>query len=63
MLNGEPVRHRFVLAYHKDRYLPKYMKDFIDITRDVFADLSDIRLDKKRTGHNGKLSPARKGVC
>ena len=47
MLNGEPVRHRLVLAYHKDRYLPKYMKDFIDITRDVFADLSDIRLDKK----------------
>lgn len=42
-LNGKPVRHRLVLAYFKDRFLTKYMTDFISITKDVFSDLSDIR--------------------
>ncbi len=46
-LNGEPVRHRLVLAYHRERFLPQYMKDFISITQDVFADLAAVRLEKR----------------
>lgn len=45
-LDGKPVRHRLVLIHHKERFIPKYMNDFLSITRDVFADLSEIRIKK-----------------
>ena len=30
------INHRLVLAYHKERFLPEYAHDFIEITKDVF---------------------------
>lgn len=41
--NGEVMRHRLVLAYHKERYLPEYAKDFIEITKGSFRDIVDMR--------------------
>lgn len=37
------VQHRLVLAYHKERYLPPYAEDFIEITKDVFYHISKLR--------------------
>lgn len=40
---NEPVQHRLVLAHHKERYLPPYADDFIEITKEVFRNLAEIR--------------------
>lgn len=38
--------HRLVLANHTERFLPPYANDFIEITQDVFWEISELR---KRT--------------
>lgn len=37
------VEHRLVLANHKERYLPAYASDFMEITKEVFGKISQIR--------------------
>lgn len=45
ILNGEIVQHHIGLVRHKERFLPAYAKDFIDITKDVFETIASIRLE------------------
>ena len=42
-LHNDYVDHRLVLAYHKERYLPAYATDFIELTKKVFEQISLIR--------------------
>lgn len=37
------INHRLVLAYHKERFLPDYAHDFIEITKDVFGEIVKVR--------------------
>ena len=37
------INHRLVLAYHKERFLPEYAHDFIEITKDVFDGIAKVR--------------------
>lgn len=37
------INHRLVLAYHKERFLPEYAHDFIEITKDVFDGIAEVR--------------------
>lgn len=37
------INHRLVLAYHKERFLPDYAHDFIEITQDVFGEIAKVR--------------------
>lgn len=41
--NSEFVEHRLVLAYHNERYISPYMVDFINITKDVFHKIAQVR--------------------
>lgn len=41
-INNEFIQHRLVLAYHEEYTLPEYTIDFINITKEVFAELADI---------------------
>lgn len=41
--NGTIIDHRLVLAHHKDRYMPEYAKDFIEIAKECFDGISEIR--------------------
>lgn len=43
VLNESIVQHRLVIAYHKERFLPDYAHDFIDITKNVFSDIAKVR--------------------
>lgn len=42
-LKGSIVQHRLVLAHHKDRFLPPYAKDFMEITEEVFGRIAAVR--------------------
>lgn len=42
-LNDSIIMHRLVLAYHKERFLPEYARDFITITKDVFDNIARVR--------------------
>lgn len=44
LLNNEFVQHRLVLAYHKERFLTPYAVDFIEITKEVFHNISTLRI-------------------
>lgn len=44
ILKGEFVQHHIGLVRHKDRFLPDYVNDFIEITKDVFHEISNIRI-------------------
>lgn len=43
VLNGEIVQHHISLVRHRERFLPAYAGDFIDITKDVFHNISKVR--------------------
>lgn len=37
------VQHRLVLAYHEERFLPEYTKDFIQFTKNAFQKIAEVR--------------------
>lgn len=41
--NDKLINHRLVLAYHKERFLPEYAKDFISISESVFSEIARMR--------------------
>lgn len=43
LLNGQIVEHPISLVRHSERFLPSYASDFIDITKEVFHNISTIR--------------------
>lgn len=43
ILDGKIVQHPISLVRHKERFLSDYAKDFIDITKDVFEHISNVR--------------------
>lgn len=42
-MNGEPVQHRLVAAYHEERFLPDYALDFISLTKQVLEKIAETR--------------------
>ncbi len=42
--NGEPMVEELFLIRHKDRYLPSYAKEFLDILFNYFSDIEQIHL-------------------
>lgn len=38
---GTLIKHQVIIAHHKDRYLPPYAKDFINMILPVYEDIAD----------------------
>lgn len=45
LLNGAFIEHHISLVRHRERFLPPYASDFIAITKDVFHNISRVRVE------------------
>lgn len=48
---ADTARHRLVLAYHEERLLPEYAHDFIRCTKEVYAQISEVRKRREGVSH------------